>query len=148
MFDHLSNNFKGIILAIMGFSSFALADANAKYLTTLYEPAHVVGIVAIFSSSICLMLSPFLGGLKKTLRTKKLKFHLGRGILNVIVSLLIVLAFSKLTLAGTYSMVFMMPLIATLLAIPLFKEHVSKHGWIAIIGGFIGVLVVVQPRCG
>ena len=144
-FSTLNNNFKGIILAFIGFSCFALADANAKFLTLTYEPEHVVGTVAIFSSLFCLALSPFLGGLKATLQTKKLKFHLSRGILNSIVSLLVVYSFSKLTLAGTYSMIFMMPFIATLIAIPIFGEAVHKHGWIAIIGGFLGVLIVVRP---
>ena len=147
-FSQLNNNFKGIILAIIGFTSFAMADANAKYLTQTYEPALIVGMVAIFTSSLCLVCSPFLGGLRNTLKTKKLKFHLLRGIMNVVAALMVVFSFSKLTLAGTYTMLFVAPFVISILAIPIFKEHVSKHGWIAIITGFIGVLIVVRPGVG
>ncbi len=145
MFSHLNNNFKGIILAIIGFTAFAMADANAKFLTQSYEPVQIVGTVAIFTSSLCLILSPFLGGLKNTLETKKLKFHIGRGLMNIIISLLVVFSFSKLTLAGTYSMLFATPFVVSIMAIPTFKERVTKHGWIAIAVGFAGVLVVVRP---
>lgn len=141
----LSNNFKGIILAIVGFTCFAMADANAKFLTQSYDPVQIVGTTAIFTSILCLIFAPFLGGLRNTLRTKKLKFHIGRGAMNIIAALIIVYSFSKLTLAGTYSMLFVTPFIISILAIPLFKEKVSWHGWIAIIIGFIGVLVVVRP---
>ncbi len=145
MFSHLSNNFKGIILAIVGFTSFAMADANAKFLTQSYDSVQIVGTSAVFTSFLCLVIAPFLGGLKKTLHSKKLKFHIGRGVMNVIISLLVVFSFSKLTLAGTYSMIFATPFVVSILAIPIFKERVTKHGWVAIAVGFAGVLVVVRP---
>ncbi len=145
MFSNLNNNTKGIALAFIGFTCFAMADANAKLLTQDYDSSHIVGIVAIFSSSFCVLLSPFLGGLKKTLQSKRLRFHLGRGVLNAIISLLIVFSFSKLTLAGTYSMLFVSPFITVLLAMLFFGERTNKHDWIAVSAGFIGVLVILRP---
>lgn len=145
MFSQLSNNSKGIILAIIGFSAFALADANAKYLTQHYEPAYVVGTVAIFSSSLCLILSPFLGGFKRTIRTKKLKFHIWRGLMNVMSSLLVVLSFSKLTLSGSYTIIFLAPLIVSLMAVFFMKEKIHWQGWVAIVAGFSGILLVIRP---
>ena len=145
MFSQLSNNSKGIILAIIGFSAFALSDANAKFLTQHYPPTQVVGIVALFSSSLCVALSPWMGGLKKTLQTKKLKFHLWRGLMNTLCSLLIVYSFSRFSLAGTYTMVFAAPFIVAIIARIFFKENIHPHGWMAIIAGFCGVVIAVRP---
>ncbi len=145
MFGNLSNNFKGIILALIGFSAFAVADATSKYLVQSYHFLQIIGITAIIMLASLLILSPFLGGLKQTFKTQKLFIHTARGILNIFVSIAIVIAFSKLPLTSVYTLIFATPFVVTLLAIPVYKEHVNIHGWISIALGFAGVLVVLRP---
>jgi drug/metabolite transporter (DMT)-like permease len=145
MFTQLSNNSKAIILAIAGFSAFSVSDAAAKWLTLHYPPVQVIAFIAFFSFVTVIAISPFLGGLRKVPRTPRLPVHLARGLLNTIISLLIITSFSKLTLAMVYTLIFIAPFITTLLAIPFYKETVHKSGWIAICGGFLGVLIVLRP---
>jgi len=54
-------------------------------------------------------------------------------------------AFSSLPLAQVYSILFAVPLLVTLLSIPVLGERVGLHRGGAVIVGLIGVLVVVRP---
>lgn len=47
-------------------------------------------------------------------------------------------------LAQTAAISFVSPLIVTLLAGPLLKEKVRTRQWVAVILGFIGVLVIIR----
>lgn len=102
-------------------------------------------MMAGFSVLILLILSPYLGGLKKTLRTKKKKLHLLRSCFNIVITLGLVYTFSRLPLASAYSMIFTLPLMATLIAIPLNGETIGPRRLLSILIGFIGVLVILRP---
>jgi S-adenosylmethionine uptake transporter len=54
-------------------------------------------------------------------------------------------AFSKLPLAQCYAIFFAMPLLITLMAIPLLGEKVGLRRGIAVIVGLIGVMIVLRP---
>ena len=145
MFTRFSPNIQGIILAIAGFAAFTLADATAKYLTLFYPVIMVVGLEALAAFSLCLLLGKFLGGFKPTLQTRQLKIHILRGLCNMIITLLAILGFSKLPMTLTYTLIFLSPFLTALMAIPVYKDKIHIHGWIAIALGFIGVLVVLRP---
>jgi len=145
MFSSLSPNIKGIILALIGFTSFAVADATAKYMSAYYEAIHFVGIAGIFTTLFLLVLSPLMGGIRQTFKTEKLKIQIARAIVNPLLSIVIVLCLGHLSIAQVYTMVFTAPFITSLLAIPIFKERVQCHSWIAIALGFVGVLIILRP---
>ena len=48
-------------------------------------------------------------------------------------------------LAEATSVNFLAPVLVTALSVPLLKEHVTTGQWVAVVMGFIGVLVVVHP---
>jgi S-adenosylmethionine uptake transporter len=54
-------------------------------------------------------------------------------------------AFSVLPLAQTYAFLFGMPLLITVLSVPMLGERVGIHRGSAVIIGLIGVLVVLRP---
>lgn len=145
MFVGLGNNYKAIILAIIGFGAFSISDSCTKWLTEYYSVFQIIGIKAVFVITMALCLSPWLGGLKRTLRTKKRTVHLLRGLINTILGVTVTVSFSKLPLAQAYTLFFVAPLLTTLLAVPIFKERIDWHGAVAIVFGFIGVLVVLRP---
>ena len=55
-------------------------------------------------------------------------------------------AFGTLPLAQTYAILFAIPLIITLLSIPILGETVRLRRWVAVIVGLIGVLIVLRPE--
>ena len=58
---------------------------------------------------------------------------------------LIVYAFTQLPLAKAYAISFIAPMFSALLAIPLLRDRVSWQHVVAIIIGFLGVLIILRP---
>jgi drug/metabolite transporter (DMT)-like permease len=48
-------------------------------------------------------------------------------------------------LAEATAVNFLAPVLVTALSVPLLKEHVTRGQWLAVICGFIGVLIIVHP---
>jgi len=136
---------KGMALALLGFSLLSFGDALIKYLSPFYSTHSLVLYNSIFGLLTILLFSPWLGGLKATLLDRRKGLHLLRGGLVFVQLSLIVYAFSELPLATAYAMAFVAPLFSTLLAIPLLKDHVGSKQMMAIILGFVGVLVILRP---
>ncbi len=54
-------------------------------------------------------------------------------------------AFKNLQLAQAYALIFAAPLLITILAIPVLKERVKWYRWMAVVIGFLGVVIVLNP---
>jgi drug/metabolite transporter (DMT)-like permease len=65
-------------------------------------------------------------------------FGVGAGVLSVY-------AFTTIPLAEVYALMFLAPLLVTLLSIVFLKEKVGPWRWFAVVLGFCGVLLVVRP---
>lgn len=137
---------KGMFLAAFGFSLFSVGDTFMKFMAdsgfTAMQTAFWVSLMAMIGY---LSLAPELGGLKQTFKTKKLKLHILRGLLSVVVFFLVINGFQKLGLANTYTLIFIGPFIATILSVIFLKDKVGRHRWASIIIGFIGILIVLRP---
>ena len=144
---NLNDTKKGMAIALIGFLSFAIADACAKWLGVYYETAHVIFWTYYVSLIFGLCMSPFLGGIKKTIKTKRLAVHFGRGICAFGISFFIVSALkgaNALPLATLYTILFLAPFLITIVAIPLYKESVTNKSWLIIALGFLGILVAFR----
>lgn len=71
--------------------------------------------------------------------------HSVRSILIISSTAFFFLALAYLPIADTLSIFFVQPLIVTLLAPLLLKEHVGLRRWIAVVIGFIGTLIIIRP---
>ena len=145
MLSALNKRQKGIFLAVIGFSAFAVSDACAKWLTGSYAEMTVIGYTYLFSFIVCLLSAPYTGGISCTLKSNKMKYHTGRAICNVFLAYFVVQAFKHLPLATVYTVLFLSPFVITILAIPFYKERVSMRNWFVIALGFSGILVAFQP---
>jgi drug/metabolite transporter (DMT)-like permease len=145
MFNDLSVAHKGMILALVGFTSYAFSDICAKWLTQEFSIYQVLFQNNLCASVVLLLAAPKLGGLKSLTTLKFKRLHLLRGVLNAAISFMIMKAFLTLPIADIYTFIFAMPFYAGVLAIFLYGEHVSRNRWIAIIVGFIGVVIALQP---
>jgi len=145
MIAHLTNIQKGILFAILGYTSFAFADTNAKWLVDVFPPLQIMSIQAGISMIILLGLMHRMGGLKGWNHKRELRIHLMRGVVNFFVSIIVISSFQFLSLAEVYAMIFAKPFIAVPMAMFIYGEVVSSKRWLSIIAGFIGVLMVLQP---
>ena len=79
------------------------------------------------------------------LKTKKIKLHMARSFFNVIAMLSFFYSLSITPLADVASLAFTAPLFASILAVFFLKEIIGIKRIIAIILGFIGAIIVIDP---
>ena len=83
-----------------------------------------------------------------SLRTKRVGAHVARMAIGLAAMGLNFLAFVLLPLAEATAIGFSVPIFATLLAALVLGEPTGRWRWGAVIVGFLGVLVIVQPGSG
>lgn len=133
----------GMALGALAFALMTGLDVIFK-LMAMGHPAHQI----IFANG-CFALIPIFGWAMATgglgrLRTVHPVHHGIRGIIAVLAAFSAIFAYSRLPLANFYAIVFTGPLIVTLLSAVFLKEPIDRERWIAIGGGFFGVLVVTH----
>jgi drug/metabolite transporter (DMT)-like permease len=132
-------------LAALGFSFYSIGDVFVKKAAAIYSPEQVGFWANIFWIPLILALSNRIGGLIPTLKSKKIHLHLTRAALGMVSFYFMTSGFDKLGMATSYTLIFIAPFIATLLAVAFLGEHIQIHRIMAIIAGFAGVLVVLRP---
>jgi len=80
-----------------------------------------------------------------SLQTQRFGAHVTRSALGLTSMALNFGAIILLPLAEQTTLGFSVPIFATILSALILKETVGKHRWGAVVAGFLGVLVVVQP---
>jgi drug/metabolite transporter (DMT)-like permease len=81
----------------------------------------------------------------RVLRTKRPLWQLIRALCLLGTSLFFTTALLYIPLAEATAVNFLAPVLVTALSVPLLKERVTRGQWIAVICGFIGVLIIVHP---
>lgn len=135
---------RGIGLVVMATFLFASHDALSKFLGGIYPVVMVVW--ARYLVHTLLMAGIFLpkAGLR-VLRTSRPGLQLLRALSLLSTSLLFTAGLQYLPLAEATAVNFLAPVLVTALSVPLLKEHVTVGQWVAVVMGFVGVLVVVHP---
>jgi S-adenosylmethionine uptake transporter len=140
----MSPNAKGAIFALLGFAIFSAHDVIVKYLGSQYSTFQVIFFSVLFSFPMI-----FTMHLRERSADNMLPKHPWWSALRVITTVITGMsafyAFSVLPLAQTYAFLFGMPLVITILSIPMLGEKVGVHRGGAVIVGLIGVMVVLRP---
>jgi len=79
------------------------------------------------------------------LRTSHLGMHAGRGLISVINMWCLFGALSLAPIADVSAITFMMPIVASVLAVLILKERTSALQWVASLTGLAGGLIVIRP---
>ena len=141
------NNVKnGILLIILSTLFFATMDGVSRYLAETYN-VFVINMIrswvlAILVISISLRKK---NGLKKVITTKQPYIQFIRGILLILAILIGVYSFTTLGLVQTHSILSSFPLIVVAFSGPILKEKIGIQRWMAVLFGFIGVLIILNP---
>ena len=77
--------------------------------------------------------------------TKRSKEHLFRCLMGLMALIAIVVALRELPLAVVVSLSYAAPLFITVLSIFLLSEKVGIFRWLAVLIGFIGVIIIAEP---
>lgn len=123
---------------------FSVGDLMAKYLTRFYPIALIVWARFAFHLLLVVVaLGPRYG--RSLVRTNRLGAQITRGLLLVLGSIFFVSALKFMPLAETTAIAYLAPLLVTLMSVVFLKEKVELARWIAVLCGFIGVIVIIRP---
>ena len=136
---------RGIACMVASLAFFTLSDAVSKWLTDTYSIGQIIFVRSFFIYvPVALMIWYRRDG--GTLRTRRWEWHLARTLLFIASTYLIILSVKLLPLADAVSLLFAAPIMITAMATPLLGEPVGWRRWIAVIVGFVGVLIMVRPH--
>jgi drug/metabolite transporter (DMT)-like permease len=145
--DQSRQRLVGIALIAGAFFLFSLLDTSAKWLNHVIPTMETVWCRYVFSVVfVLLVINP------KTkpgvLTTKKPALQSVRSLLLLASTLFNFIAVNYLQLSQTIAIAFATPLLVALLSGPLLGERIRRDRLIAIVVGFLGVLVVARPGFG
>jgi drug/metabolite transporter (DMT)-like permease len=134
----------GIAFMLGATVMFALSSALSKAQVEDFSFAEVLFFRSFASLVTCaIIILPRTGLL--VFRTARLIDHFGRSVTQTVAQSCIVIAFGLMPLAGATAINFSAPLFATLFAALWLKERVGVVRGLALVVGFVGVLLVAAP---
>ena len=137
--------FDGAVLAFGAYTLLSFGDALVKSVGGKV-PVFEIGFFTTGTALILVvLLKPRRQSWRDALRMKRPAAVLARAVAGLSASLLGIIAFTRLPLSEAYSLMFLAPLFAALLAAMTLKERIPPKGWLAIALGLLGVLLVVRP---
>ena len=136
---------RGIGFAVLAYAAFATADALIKLSSVRFDTAQIALFIAVFAMLPVMSLTAGRGGMRALLPTRW-RLVVLRAFLGAAAAFCAWHAFARLPLADTYAIIFAAPLLVTALSALVLKEEVGWRRWTAAGVGFLGVVVMVDPR--
>lgn len=137
----------GILLALGAGILFVSLDAGAKYLLQTLPVAEIVWARYTFHLLLMLIAVPKLGW-RGVIATQKPWLQIVRGLCLLVCTSLFFVAISHIPLPTATAIGFATPFFVAALSVPILKEQVGWRRWSAILVGFLGVLIILQPWDG
>jgi len=134
----------GILLTTFSYFLFSLQDASVKWLVATLPVFQILFIRSVVIFGLCLAYGrgPLV---TSSLNSPVLKPLFLRNLLLLAAWLCYYSAAKHLGLAELTTIYYASPVIITILAVPILKEQVPLLRWVAVIMGFIGVLIACDP---
>lgn len=127
----------GLFMAIMSALVKAAGEAGAN-------PGEIIFFRSAVALPVVLLWIATGPGLA-AIKTRRPGLHLTRAAIGLVSMSITFYALGVLPLAEAMTIFFAAPLIATCLSAIFLGEKVGWHRWVAIMAGFIGVFIVMQP---
>jgi drug/metabolite transporter (DMT)-like permease len=139
------NKFLGIFLGFAGYTIFVFLDSIIKkYLVQHYPVLEINFYICLFSLIPISIALQFISGWH-VLINNKVHIQLFRGFLGLICAAIIINSFKNHAFSEIYPILFSAPLILTIFSYFILKEKVGPRRIIAVLIGFVGVLIVSRP---
>lgn len=136
---------KAITYALMGGAILTLQDGIMKTLTADYPTGQLLATRSIFIYFPIMFIAMRAGGISLAWRIHSWKGQSLRGLCVVGSSFAFITGLIYLPLADTVAISFAGPLFVTAMAPIFLKEIVGWRRWTAVLVGFCGVIIIVQP---
>jgi drug/metabolite transporter (DMT)-like permease len=134
----------GIGFGVLAFLLYSSMDMMVKLLSAGYPIHQMLFFNALFAL-LPIAIAVWRRGGFRGLRTRRPAGHLLRGAFGMASSFAAMTAFSLLPMADVYAILFATPLLVTALSVPFLGEQVGWRRWSAIMVGFAGVMIMLDP---
>ena len=135
----------GILLAFASYAAYAVSDACVKFIDGSLSPYQIASLGAVFG--LCGV--PFMKGANDKwldmFRTSNRPIWLLRIVSSATGTIGSVAAFTYLSMAEAFALIFLLPAFVTILSVVFLGEKVGWRRWSAVVIGFIGVLIILRP---
>lgn len=138
---------RAIGLMLVAVALFSVMDVLVKWEGALYPLVMIMFFRSVFAF-VPLSFFIFRRGLRTALTVQSPLSHVLRSVVGLAAMGAIFLAYTMMSLADVIAITFSAPLFVTALSVPMLGEKVGARRWCAILVGFAGVLVMIQPGPG
>ena len=137
----------GISITVIGGLCFAIQDAGIKWLTAEIAVLQVLFLRSLFGL-VFLGASTFISGEHISFKVDRPWLLAARTGINILGWILFFYGLKYLPLATAVALFFSFPLFLAIISVPLLGENVGVRRVLAIMVGFIGVLLITNPASG
>ncbi len=142
---HRSDTVTGILILVFATFFFAAQDAITKKLTVTISVYQIVCVRFFFFSLFAIVYATRNSTLRDALQSNAPGLQILRGLLISGEIAIFAYAIRFLGLAEMHAIFACFPLLITALSVPFLTEQVGWRRWGAVLIGFIGTLIIIQP---
>jgi len=139
----LSKNQLGFLYMFISVCAFSIMDLVVKW-SDSYPLGQVIFFRGFFGVLLYFLIMPR-DRIKNFYYTKRPGLHFLRCFFGLIALLAIFTALRNLPLATVVSISFAAPIFTTILSIFLLSEKVGLFRWLAVVVGFVGIIIITEP---
>lgn len=134
----------GAVCMCGGIGILTVNDAIAKWLTEAYPVGQVIGVRGVLVLVLIYLFAASTGR-RAQLRVTNWRLQLLRAAMIVLSTYCFIWALKLMAIADATAIAFAGPIATAALVVPFLGEFVGWRRWVAILVGFIGVLIMVKP---
>ncbi len=138
-------NRTGILMMVAAMASFIANDAIVKYVSDSVPTAQLIFVRGAMATVLVFAVVRAMGT-KIRIREMTRGWVATRASVDAVATVLYLVSLFHLPIANATAINLASPLFITVLAVVFLREQVGAHRWAATAAGFIGVLLVIQPR--
>jgi drug/metabolite transporter (DMT)-like permease len=142
--NKISANIQGVGFLTLGILIFSLQDIAVKWIGGNYPVLEIVTFRSLIALPLTLLLFRYEGD-RGLPTTKRHKLQYVRGLFFFLSYTTYFMGLATLPLAQIAAIKFSGPLMITFLSVFLLGEKVGPRRWLALLVGFLGVLMIVRP---
>ncbi|CUW87777.1 MULTISPECIES: DMT family transporter [Rhizobium/Agrobacterium group] len=140
----LTDNTRGALFMALAMASFTANDALTKSVTPYINTGQIMFVRGIMTVVLIYIAARHFGALRP-LKTLLRPIIILRCLCEVTAAVLYLTALGLIEFSNASAILQSLPLVVTLGAALFLREPVGWRRWVAIIVGFIGVLVIIRP---
>lgn len=134
---------RGILLMCISTVAFSVMHGLVRFVSEMLPPFQIAFFRNVFGLAFLLPL--LMRSRFAILRTQRIGLHALRGVINIVAMLMFFTALSISPLAKVTALSFTAPIFMAILAVLVLGERFRIYRWLAILFGFLGMLIILRP---